>query len=411
MTAAHSYSQGISLYRQGRYDEAAGALSTVVDEPGLLGQLARYYQAQACRQAGLEMARAGQLQGAQEYLRRTMKLMGPNADLAGYLARIYMQMGMHDRAEAQLEAVAETHRDRPAAQAALAMAQHHNGRTTQAMLTLGAALRDHPDSAELHEAMGLALSREDRHKEAARHFAKAIECDCLRADAHYHLGLCEAAQGRCAEAARRLERAHSLRPNDVLLAYQLAIIARAAAEQGTPVQLTLREPTTTPAESDLRHLADFVASENDFVMAFLSLPVSPADEELFGLISAVLDTALELHPTYADLHYRQSLVCLRLGNAAGAVEHAQQAVTINPHYVQARIHLARLLAEAEPALAADHLHMAIESGGEYADAHALLGEVYCRLGNPVQAQVELHHALEINPRYKLAGEAMRRLVA
>ena len=130
MSAASSYSQGMMLYRQKRYDEAVAAFAPVVDEQGLIGRLARYYQAQACRQAGLALARSGQLKAAQQYLRHTVSLIGPNADLAGYLARIYTQLGLHDRAEAQLEA-ASAHKADPVAPAGLALAQYRNGRPAQ----------------------------------------------------------------------------------------------------------------------------------------------------------------------------------------------------------------------------------------------------------------------------------------
>lgn len=410
MSAASSYSRGIELFRRGRYDQAVAVLCTVTDEPGLIGRLARFYQAQACRQAGVELARAGNLVAAQEYLQRTIRLIGTNADLAHYLARLYTQMGLHDRAEAHYDAAA-SHRDSPAVRAALARAQHRAGRSAQAMITLGEALHAFPDAPELHVQAGLMLARDERYAAAADEFRRAIECDCLCDEAHYHLGLCEAAQGRCAEAARHLERALQLRPHDVLLAYQLALTARAAADAGQSILLRLPEASTPSGQTYMQQLADFVAREADFVAAFLSLPPSEADEELFGLLSAVLDTALADHGDYADLHLRQSLVQRRLGNADKSVAHARRAVEINADFVQARIQLAGLLAEQAPADAVRHYEHAVRSGGDYADVHAALGDLYDRLGRPDHAAAALRRALEINCNYSRAREALRRLAA
>lgn len=411
MTAATGYSQGIRLFQQGRYDEAVAALAPVAPEPGLIGQLARYYQAQACREAGLQLARDGQLKAAQEYLRRTIKLIGPSADLACYLARIFDQMGRHDRAEAQLDMVAQAYPDNAVMQARLAVAQTRAGRPAAAMITLRDAIRMHPDSAELHIQMGLLLAREDCVVEARESFRRAVECDCLSADAHYYLGLCEAAQGEYIAAVRSLERVASLRSDDVMAAYHLAVVARAAVEQGHDVRLSLRTFAAPPATTHLKHLADFVAIESDFISAFLSLPVSDADEQLFTVLSAVLETALQAHPRYADLHLRLSLVERRLGRISEAVAHAREAVDINPKYVQAWIVLGELQGEAEPAAAVDCFERAIRSGGNYADVHTSLAEGLIRLGRKDQAHSELRQALQINGQYKRAQQALERLAA
>ena len=278
-------------------------------------------------------------------------------------------------------------------------------------MTLHEALRQHPSSAELHVHLGLMLCREGRMDKAAKSFQWATECDCSRADAYYYRGLCEAALGHCAAAVRDLERALSLQPDNVLMAYQLAAVARAAAEQGSPVQIRLPEPSRAPATSHLRYLAEFVCKEPDFISAFLALPDSPADEELFGLLSAILETALEMHPGYADLHFRQALVLQRVGNAVAAREHAQRAVEINPNYVQGQILYGRLLAEHEPPEAALHLQMAVECGGDYADVHTLLAQLYHRMGRLDEARTELHSALRVNGDYAPARQALASLAA
>ena len=58
------------------------AFAQAGEPPGLLGKLTRYYRAQASREAGMELARAGKLEAAQRYLKQAGALVGPNADLA-----------------------------------------------------------------------------------------------------------------------------------------------------------------------------------------------------------------------------------------------------------------------------------------------------------------------------------------
>jgi len=410
MSHADRYSRGVHLYHQGRYVEAEQVLSSAAGEGGLIGRLGRYYQGLASHQVGLALARRGRWPVAQDYLQRAIGLIGRQADLGGYLARVCVQAGRPERAEAKLEAATGPDSP-PALKGQLALTQMRAGRREQAMLTLTEALRTHGDSASLHLQMGLALSRADRFPEAGGHFRRAIECDCACADAHYYLALCEAAEGRCAEAVRHMERAYALRPHDLMLTYQMATIARAAAEGGRPVQLSLRSASTPPGQTHLQELADFVTRENDFLTAFLSLPPSEADEALFGLLSAVLTTALARHEGYADLHYQQSLLLVRLGRAEQAVRHAERALAINPDFVAARIQLGRLLADTDPPAAVGHLRRALSGGGDYADVHMMLGRLYHHLGRDADARRELRRALQINPNYTQADEAIGQLAA
>ena len=48
------YTQGMLQYRRGRYWQAVRLLGPLADQPGPLGQMARYYGAMAHRALGLE---------------------------------------------------------------------------------------------------------------------------------------------------------------------------------------------------------------------------------------------------------------------------------------------------------------------------------------------------------------------
>lgn len=411
MSAAATYSKGLTLYRQGRYEQAAEMLAPLAGEPDLLGRLARYYGAQASHRLGLELMQSGQFQAAQACLKRTIDLVGPRTDLAAFLAQVYANLGEHDRAEASLEAACDSP-DRPAGLLAdLAMAQYRAGRPAQAMMTLRQAVRRYPEIPGLRVVLGLMLCRDDQVEDAREQFQAAVDADCLCADAHYYLGLCEAAMDRPVEAADQLNRALSLRPDDTVLAYQLALAARAAQARGTPVVLNLHPLTTVPPSRDLRPLADLVAREHEFVPALLGLPPSEADAELFDLLSAVVATAIEAHPTYPDLRLHHASILERLGDVEGAVAQAREAVRLHPEYVQARVALGGMLEDEDPAAALEHLEHAIAGGGDYPDVHAAIGRVAARLGRMDQAREAFSRALTINGDYREAREALARLAA
>jgi len=411
MNNRHDFARGIRLYRQGMYRQAKTELTNASATGGVLGRIARYYRGRACYEAAVGLARQGDLAGTQAYLGRSAGLLGRSSDLAVYLARAYGAVGRRRRAEAKLNAAADLSHGDPNIVARLARTQARDGRTVEAMMTLRAALREHPDAAELHLQAGLVLSRQGRLSEAGEHFRRACECDCCSAPAHRYLGLCKAAEGRCAEAVGHLSRAHALRPHDIVCAYELASVARAAADRPYDCPLRL-QPIVTPSDSNsLRDLAEFVTAESDFVGAMLSLPPSEIDSELFSLLSAVMDLALEIHERYADLHYRQALILRRLDDHEGAAGHARRALEINGRYVQARILLGKLLVQTDPAAAIEQLTAAVTLGGDYADVHAELGGLYQAAGDTDKARRAWTRALEINHSFTKASDALRRLAA
>ena len=225
------------------------------------------------------------------------------------------------------------------------------------------------------------------------------------------MGLCRAAAGDFRQAVWRLELAYSLNWHDVMSAYELVCMARAASLETRIPPLRLEAQTGRSNPEAIRRLADIVTGEHDYVSAMLCLPASRADAEVFGLMSDVLSAAMETHNGFADLHHGKSQVLARLGRMDEAILHATRALAINPKYVQARIHLGRLLAGRDPASAIGHLEQAAADGGNYADVHVSIARLYEQTGRPERARGALRKALEINGNYTQAKDALARLAA
>ena len=411
MTAVEAFRQGIHWFRQGRYDDAAAALADPAGKPGVLGKLARHYQGRAHYQAGLTLARAGRLYDALMRLRQARQILGDRASLAALLAQLCQAAGASDRAEAQLQA-AGAGGDGPAkVELDLADLQLHLGRPQQAMLTLHDALRRHPEESGLHLRMGLLLAQQEEYWQAKKHLLRCVDLAPQDAEAHYWLGMCEAALDAPAAAAASLGRAHALRPDRIIWAYQLALACRAAAQRGLPVQVPLAPPAAQPDRASLAGLVEQISRDSEIVLAMLQLPENDADDELFGSLSGLLELALEQHEERADLHHRQALVLDRLGKLDEAIAHARRAIEINPEFVQAHILLGSLLAGRQPQAAQEHLRHAIASGGDYADVHVRLAALAKEAGNIEQARTELVRALEINADYEQAKAALEALAA
>ena len=412
MAREDHYTAGLSLYRQGRYEDALDCLVRAAADDGLDSNLARFYHAMSHRGLGIEALRSGDYLAAETHLRQAVSGIGRSADLANYLAALYARTGCHERCAREAERAAEMDASNPAAWRRMALAQWQAGRRPQAQMTLAKALRKLGGVSELHLQAGLFHAAEGRHDAARASLARAVEADCTRSEAHYYLALAAAAQGDVYAAVRSFQRAYELRPDDLMAAYQLALAARAVDEAGGSVLLRLPEPSAAMAGSEIRQLAHYVQRESEFVDAFLALPPSEVDGELFELLAGVLRMALDEHPDYADLHHRCGRVLHRLNDPAAAMRHTAAALEINPRYVAALQHAGQLhVAAGRTEEAIGYYERAIAGGGDWADLHCTLAELLRENDRRDGAEKHLRRALTLNAGYTRAAEALALLAA
>jgi len=405
------YSRGLSFYSRGQHEAALAELGQVPSSAGLTGQMARFYRGMSYRALGLKGLQEGRFAQAERNLRTAMQTLGQEAGLSSFLAAVYAKVGRLDRCLHHSEQAMEARPDNARVARELAQAQWRCGRRAEAYMTLTAAMRRLGADCQLHLQMGLFQAAEDRLDEARQSFLSALEADCESADAHHYLGLAEAARGDARSAAREFQRALALRGEDLLVAYQLSLAARAAKEQGVTVQVRLPEPSGGAA-SGSQVLARCVAADPDIVEALLGLPDSDADEEIFSTVLTVLRTALAWHPTFADLRLACGRVLRRLGRLTEAMEETQEAIRVNSRYVQALLEAAELGAQLDQVdLAADYVTRAIEHGADWPDVHCLAGELMVRCNRMAQARNHLQRAMQLNESYARASRAYALLAA
>jgi tetratricopeptide (TPR) repeat protein len=142
-------------------------------------------------------------------------------------------------------------------------------------------------------------------------------------------------------------------------------------------------------------------------------------QDYFGAIH-LLEELVKNGRGFADAHHLLGLSFHLLGQSERALESLNQALRLNPKYVEARVHRALVLdALGRGAEAAEDLARAQELGaGEHhgiptthaaklANMHAVLGEAYAETGAMDHAVAQYRRALELGPgfqdlRYRLA---------
>jgi len=407
------FTEGTRAFRRGEHESAVALLSNLVERRDLPGRLARHYAAMSHRALGLDALAEESFTRAAGHFRRAAALVGNRADLAEYLLIAYAGSGQYDRCSAAADALVRARPDDVSARVRRAQAQWRNGDRPGAIMTLTEALRRFGDHCQLHHTLGLLHAAEERYDQAREHLAAAVECDCTSAGACRDLGLVESARGDFYHATRALQRAWVLEPEDLVVAYQLSLAAEAARQAGYRVTITLPEGRPVPSTtSQIRQLADYATKEPDFIKAFLSLPESAVDRELFGVLLSVLRTALSVHDDYADLHYYTAVASERLGDGESAGTHLRQAINLNPKYVQALKEMGELCARQEDRpRAVTYLRRAIDAGGNWPDLHVRLGDLLAEGGSMALAKEHYRQALRLNEDYAAASERLATRVA
>ena len=412
--AVGRYTRGLLLRSQGCFDQAAQQLQELIGQDDTLGLLARYHYALAHRSLAGQALSSGDFPAAQRHLQTAMNAVGARAGVGSLLAGLYARG--HKPAECLREMekapAALAGKDSPDFHRKLAQAQWQAGRRQEAYMTLTQALRRFGDVGSLHLQWGLFLAAEEKYAEARQRLALAAQAECDSADAYRYLALAAAALGDAPAAAQSFQRALDLCPDDLMLAYQLSLAARAAAAAGIKIIVRLPAPSAGGTKGDLHELARRIADEPDLIEALCSLPKNELDNDLFSMLAGAVELAIEAHPRYADLHLAASRVYLRLGQQEAAQLRAHESLEINPAYIRARLHVAELCTLAGRAeAAAGHYQRAVSDGADWPDVHLRAGEALIGCGRVEEARRHLCRALELNAGYSPAADALKALAA
>jgi len=413
--AADGCVDGVALCRRGEWAEAIDTLAPLLDRRDALGAVARHFTCRARLALGARAVEAGDLPAAEAHLRAAARVAGAVAAppaLAGLLARA----GRAADCLEEMQRLPSAAADRPAFCRRLAQAAWQAGRREEAMQIVWRGLRRCGEPPGLMAQMGLFLAAEERYEEARSWLARAARADPACAEAHQYLGLCAAALGDAVAAVQPLQRALDLRGGDVVLAHQLSLAARAAAEAGQRVTIRLPaacgESVRGQADDDLCRVGAMLAEEPEVVRALCDVPPGPDDAELFAFLAAAAEVALEEHGDRAEVHLAASRAYARLGRRQLAIDRAREALRCGERCVPARVQLAELYAEtAMPAAAADEIERAVADGADWPDVHYRAAQLHLAAGRADRARAHLRRALELNGRYAAAAEALAALAA
>lgn len=158
---------------------------------------------------------------------------------------------------------------------------------------------------------------------------------------------------------------------------------------------------------------DFPAVERECSSALARHPDNGDALHLFGLARraqgdtqqalSYLERSLRIEPERAEFHVNYSNLLRSLGRLADAELALRQALSVEPGSRQARLALARLLADAGMSAAAiDEARPLLERDADDAEAHAVTASAQSSLERLDEAASSFRHAIRLRPDYAIA---------
>jgi len=409
------YQQALKYFKECLYPQAIAILDKLVDQGGLQGHLSRFYHSRACRLHAEQLISQRKYEEATRYLHRAMESHTVSAAIISFLAQCYQKQGNYSQASQEYTHLHELNAGDPAIRIKEALSYFLAGNGTLATKILKSLVRQYPNNYEINYNLGLIFSAEDHPRHALPYLHKACRLRPESVDANWKLGLAEGLVGHLPEAIFHLQRAHKLEPENNWLLAHLGLAVQQARHQGmeiNPEIVSVEQVTVKSEDIAVDQLAAMIIENPDFVTAFLDLPQTDIDDQIFSSLLKIIMRALERNPEYADLHYHCSCIYQRLGQSEQAIAESQKAIELNPNYITALIQLAKLYAQTnQDQIAIDRLKEAIRQGANYADVHYLLGNMYRKQGSIEQARTHYEKALGINREFHAAKDALESLAA
>lgn len=412
MKAMDQYRAGISAYSAGRFEEAIGLLTPLAaGKRSARGLPAPFYLAEAHYRLAIQLFESRCFPEATRHFTAAARINPTGGDYGRYLAACYAQEGQYELAARELATLLERKPDDADTRIRYALACWKQGNPVEALAVLREGVRLQPMQAELHYQLGVMLAAECEFAEAQSLFERTIALDPSHAKAHERLAQCCALTSRHERALAYLQRAHQLDPSSHRTAMQLNLLAQSMMAGGREVRVAWRRDRNRSGDARaIEQLSAAIIKEPEFVEAFLSLPETEVDAEVFATLAAVLEEALHRHPEYADLHYHCGAIYQRMGRHRQAVRHAERAVELNGNYVNALILLAGLYGQTDEwAAGVQRLEQAVRAGADYPDVHYLMGRLFQSSGELNRARAAYERALELKRDYAAAREALAAL--
>jgi len=435
--AEHALRQAIALAPI--YPEALGNLGALLDRTGRHAEAMDCYR-QAIAQApdradthynlALVLRRLGRHAEADAGLQEALRLAPDHAEAAHARAQVLRDLNRPTEALALVRRALALRADHPDFLFTLATVSNALGDAAATEAALAAVVGRQPDRLEAVRPLALLLFQQGRREEAEPLLHRVLagrpeDRACLHSLAQSLMD-----RGRPAEALPWWQRLHRLAPQDatILQALGRCALASGQTEQAAAIFADALAQTPDLPETQLELAACLIDLNRDRTRAqalaqraAASLPASTAAQLILGRVYAwggafskaaeAFRAALKLAPHHADAHRRLGILLAKQGDAgAGAIEHLETAIRLNPRLADTYLALAEEHLQANRTDQAEAvLRRGLTAASDKAEAACNLASLLIVRGRFLEAQHQLDIALTEQPKHPPSLVALAQL--
>ncbi len=278
------------------------------------------------RQRALTLFRQGRLDEARGCLEQALAAQPEQAELCNNLGVILAEQGCHAEALDCYERALKRQPDYAHAYHNRGNALRRLGRLEEAVTSYEQALQLQPQTADTCNNLGVTLLSLGRPAQAAEAFRQALRACPEHVEAQGNLGVALAEQGHLAEAAAVYQQALRRQPHSAEAHNNLGVALAGQRRLDEAVACYRRA---------LRRKPDYPEAHNNLGNAL-------RQQGKLGEAAESLQQALRLNSSYAEAYNNLAIVRVRQGDVAAALSAYEEALRLKPDYADA--HCNRALA-------------------------------------------------------------------
>jgi tetratricopeptide (TPR) repeat protein len=248
----------------------------------------------------------------------------------------------------------------------------------------------------IHSNMGAALAEQGKIVEAVAHYEEALRIKPDDVDSRYNLANALARQGKMPEAMVQYMAVLRMEPR------------KAAAHNNLAIALAANGQVDKARD----HWREALKLRPDYEEARVNLKNSLERQKKLEDASLKDGAPPAMDARSADGRMRLGMAALQTGNPDGAVAHFEEALKINPRFIEAHLSLGLIMAKKQNLdRAIHHFQEALKIKPDMAEAHNSLGVALAYKNRVDQAMGHFQEALKINPRFAKAHNSLAVILA
>ena len=317
---------GLALYEQGRYEEALEAYRVAAE------QRPNYDKIHV--NLGMVLTELGRYEEAETHLRRAIALNPQSENTHHRLGNVLYEQGRYEEALEAIRIAVEQAPNSFEVHANLGAVLKALGRLEEAEAHLRRAIALNPQARDAHLNLGAALYKQERYEEALEVTRVAVELAPDFSESHANLGSILGALGRHEEAIEALAQAAAWAPTSPRTAERYFLMGQTAQENGQP-------------EAAAEYYLHTLKADPHHAEALHWLATLRAEQQRYGEMLELLQRFVAIHPNEAAAYSNMGIALLGLGRYDEALQHFDQALSLDPTLENARTNREALLEELE----------------------------------------------------------------